>query len=378
MAEERDLPSHDEEKAPRPDIRKLGELLKGPIDIRSLALTGIFILLLFYTLYFARAFFLPIVLAILLNFLLSPAVRGLKRLRIPEGIGAGIVLLALLATVGYGAYRLSGPAAQWIDKAPQGLQRIELRIRDIQRPVEEVQRAAEEVEEQVGRLAGRDRRQTQEVAIQDGGLTGAILDRTSAFIGGVLVMMVLLYFLLASGDMFLRKLVRVLPRLEDKKRAIEIARLTERHVSTYLGTITLINIGLGVVVAIAMRLAGMPNPVLWGVLAAILNYVPYLGPIATVGILTLVSLLTFEDFGRALVPPAVYFAINFLEGSFVTPALLGRRLTLNPVVVFVGLIFWGWLWGIPGALLAVPILAAFKIFCDHIEPLSPIGEFLGR
>ncbi|MBW3660834.1 MAG: AI-2E family transporter [Gemmatimonadetes bacterium] len=377
MSENPRVPSHDEEEAPRPDLRKLGEFLRGPIDIRSLVLTGIFVLLLFYTLYFARTFFLPIVLAGLLNFLLSPAVRGLKRLRIPETVGAGIVLLVLLATVGYGIYRLSGPAAEWIDKAPQGLQRIELRIRDIQRPVQEVQRAAEQVEEQVGRLAGRDGG-TQQVQIEGDGLTEAILDRTSEFLGSALVMIVLLYFLLASGDLFLRKLVRVLPRLEDKKRAIEIARMTERHVSTYLGTITLINVGLGVVVGFAMKAVGMPNPVLWGVLAAVLNYVPYLGPIATAGILTLVSLLTFEDFGRALVPPAVYLAINFLEGSFVAPTLLGRRLTLNPVMVFIGLIFWGWLWGIPGALLAVPILATFKIFCDHIEPLSPIGEFLGR
>lgn len=371
-------PRSEDEEHPRPDLRRMAEFLSGPIDVRSLALTGIFVLLLFYTLYFARPFFLPIVLASLLNFLLSPAVRGLKRLRIPEALGAGLVLLALLGTVGYGMYRLSGPASQWIEKAPDGMRRIERRVRDIQRPVEEVRQAAESVEEQVGRLAGRDRRRTQEVQLEGDGLTGAIFDRTSAFVGGAVVMIVLLYFLLASGDLFLRKLVRVLPRLEDKKRAIEIARQTERSISTYLVTVTLVNIGLGIVVGVAMRVAGMPNPVLWGVVAAVLNYVPYLGPIVTVAVLTLVSVLTFEDLGRALVPPAVYFAINFMEGSFVTPALLGRRLTLNPVVVFMGLIFWGWLWGVAGALLAVPILATFKIFCDHIEPLSPIGEFLGR
>lgn len=366
-----------EEERPRPDIRRLVEFLAGPIDVRSLALTGIFVLLLFYTIYFARAFLLPIVLAILLNFLLSPAVRGLRRLRIPEKLGAAIVLLSLLAVVVYGGYRLSGPASQWLDKAPRGLQRVERRIRDIQRPVEEVRQAAEQVEEQVGRLAGRDRR-TQQVELRGDGLTGAILSRTQAFLGGAIVMVVLLYFLLASGDLFLRKLVRVLPRLSDKKRAIEIARETERHVSRYLSTVTLINVGLGIVVAGAMALVGMPNPVLWGVLAGLLNYIPYLGPIATAAILTLVSVLSFDGIGRALVAPAVYSAINFIEGTFVTPTVLGRRLTLNPVVVFLGLIFWGWLWGIPGALLAVPIIATFKIFCDHIEPLSPIGEFLGR
>jgi predicted PurR-regulated permease PerM len=109
-----------------------------------------------------------------------------------------------------------------------------------------------------------------------------------------------------------------------------------------------------------------------------MNYVPYLGSIETAGVITIVSILTFDDLGRALVAPALYFAINFVEGSLVTPTVLGRRLTLNPVVVFVGIVFWGWLWGIPGALLAVPLLAVFKIFCDHIEPLSPLGEFLGR
>ncbi|MDX1624520.1 MAG: AI-2E family transporter [Gemmatimonadota bacterium] len=369
------------EERERPDLHKLTRLLAAsnqPVDVRSIVLTGIFVLLLFYTLYFAKPFFLPITLAILLNFLLSPLVRALNRLRIPEGLGAAIVILTLLSAVVFGVTRLAGPASEWIDKVPQGLRRVERQIRDIQRPVEEVRRAAEQVEQEVGRLAGQDARRTQEVQVQDGGITGAILSRTQAFLAGAVVMLVLLYFLLASGDLFLRKLVRVLPRLEDKKRAIEIARKTEGRISTYLSTLTLINVGLGVVVAVAMKLAGLPNPVLWGVVAGVLNYIPYLGPIVTFGVIALVSVMTFDELGRALVAPLVYAGINFTEGSFVTPTLLGRRLTLNPVVVFVGLIFWGWLWGIPGALLAVPILATFKIFCDHIDPLSPVGEFLGR
>lgn len=379
MSEERR--DEETEERPRPDIRKLTELLSGPfgpVDVRSLALTGIFILLLFYTLHFARPFFLPITLAILFNFLLSPVVRGLRNLRIPEGVGTAFVILVLLATAIFGISRLTGPASEWIDKAPQGLERLEHRIREIQRPVEEVRQAAEQVGREVDRMAGRDRQRTQEVELQGDGFTGAILSRTRSFLAGAVVMFVLLYFLLASGDMFLRKLVRVLPRLADKKRAIEIARKTERSISTYLSTVTLINIGLGVLVGVAMKLLGLPNPVLWGVVAGMLNYIPYLGPIVTFGVITLVSAMTFEDFGRMLVAPAVYGAINFTEGSFVTPTLLGRQLTLNPVVIFIGLIFWGWLWGIPGALLAVPILATFKIFCDHIEPLAPIGEFLGR
>jgi predicted PurR-regulated permease PerM len=189
---------------------------------------------------------------------------------------------------------------------------------------------------------------------------------------------ILLYFMLASGDLVLRKTVRVLPRLQDKKRAVDIFRQAERDISTYLVTITLVNITLGAVTAAAMYLLGMPNPVLWGVLAAVLNYVPYLGPLTTFGVIALVSLLTFDQLSEAILPPLVFLGLTSLEGQVLTPLFLGRRLTLNPVAVFLALLIWGWLWGIPGILLAVPLLATFKIFCDNIEPLAPIGEFLDR
>jgi predicted PurR-regulated permease PerM len=373
---ERSREDEDRPPEPRPDLSKLIEFLGGPLDVRSLALTGIFVLALVYTLYFARSFLLPIVLAFLLTFLLAPLVRALKRIRIPEGFGAALVILALVSGVVYGAYQLSGPAAAWVQKAPEGVRRAERRIRELQAPVREVRKAAEEVEERVEEMAGGD--DVREVQVQGRSLSGALLSQTQSFLAGGVVMLILLYFLLASGDLFLRKLVKVLPRLKDKKAAIEIARATEHHISAYLSTVTLINIGLGVVVGVAMSLVGMPNPVLWGVTAGVLNFVPYLGPIVMLGVLAIVSLLTFEDLARAAVAPLVYFGINMVEGYFVTPALLGRRLILNPVVIFLALIFWGWMWGIAGALLAVPLLAILKIFCDHIEPLAPIGEFLGR
>ena len=346
--------------------------------VGTVALAGIFVLLLLFTLYLARPFLLPLVLATILNFLLSPVVRVLARLHVPQPLGAGLVILALLGIVALGIERLSGPAATWIQKAPEGVQRVELRIRGLRGPVEQVQEAAQAVEEEVERLSGDGTAGAQEVKVQEGTWTGTLLNRTQAFLGGAVVVLILLYFLLASGDFFLRKLVRVLPRLEDKRRAVEIARQTELHISTYLSTVTLINAGMGLAVALAMWAVGMPNPALWGVLAGLLNFVPYLGSIVTLAVIAIASILTFEDLGRALVAPIVYFAINFTEGYFITPTIVGRRLTLNPVVVFVGLVFWGWLWGIPGALLAVPLMAMFKILCDHIEPLSPIGEFLGR
>lgn len=368
-----------EHEPSRPDLSHLLDLFSGPLDVRSIALTGILILLVFYSLYFAREFVMPVVLAFLLTFLLAPVVRALRRVGVPETIGAALVILAFLSGVGYGVYSLSGPARDWIERAPEGMRRVERRVRDLQRPVTEVREAAEQVQEQVEEMAGQGRRQRPtEVQLEGETLTGLVFTTTQAFLAGAVVTVILLYFLLASGDLFLRKLVRVLPRLRDKKAAIEIARDMEDHVSTYLVTMTLINLGLGLAVGAAMRLAGMPNPVLWGAAAAVMNFVPYLGPLVTLVMIALVSLLTFENLGRAIVAPALYLGLNALEGYVVTPMLLGRRLLLNPVVIFLGIIFWGWLWGIPGALLAVPILVSFKIFCDHIEPLSPIGEFLGR
>ncbi len=208
-------------------------------------------------------------------------------------------------------------------------------------------------------------------------IKGALFGGTTSFLSEAVVVIVLLYFLLASGDLFLRKLIKVLPTFKDKKRAVEIAREIESNISTYLFTVTLINAGVGVAVGVGVWLLKMPNPVLWGVLACVLTYVPYLGALVGIGILGLAALLVFDDLGHALAVPGVYLVVSFLEGNFITPLVLGRRLTLNPVVIFVGLLFGFFLWGIPGALLAVPTLAVLKIVCDHVDTLTPIGEFFG-
>jgi len=178
--------------------------------------------------------------------------------------------------------------------------------------------------------------------------------------------------------LFLLKLVKVLPTLEDKKRAVEICREVERNISVYLWTITLVNSGLGLALAIAMHFLGMPNPALWGAMAALFNYVPYLGAATGIISLGLASALTFNDPMKIFLPPATYFLLSVVEGNFIMPLALGRSLALNPVIIFIWLIFWGWVWGVPGAVLAVPLLAILKIICDHLQPLSALGEFLGK
>lgn len=358
----------------QPDIGKLGEALRERIEIRSVATTGLFVLAAFYTLYFAKAFFLPIVLAVLLDFLLSPLIRGLKRARIPEPVSAALVIIALLGAAGITVYGLIGPAKEWAGRLPASMRKAEDRLRTLRGPVEQVSKTAEQVE----KATTVDKPETQEVVVKGPSLTERLFGTTQTIIASMVEVIILLYFLLAVGDLFLQKLIKVLPQFRDKKKAVTIARETEASISTYLVTVTLMNVGLGITVALAMFLLGMPNPLLWGAMAAVVEFVPYLGATALVAVLTLAGLVAFDQVGHALLVPATYLGVNILQSQFIYPLVLGHRLTLNPVAILVGLVFWWWIWGIPGAFLAVPLLATFKIFCDHIEALAPIGEFLGR
>jgi predicted PurR-regulated permease PerM len=352
-------------------------LAVGPLQTvapRSLIVLGIFLLLLFHTLLVARDLFLPLMLAFFLSFLLSPLLRVLKRAHVPEALGAALLLLVLAGGVGLGLYSLAPPASEWIAKAPESVARVQRKLRTLRAPMEEVSRTADQVERAI---AGDSTTGPVSAGKSPAWIKQALFGGTTAFVSEAVVVIVLLYFLLASGDLFLRKLIKVLPSFKDKKRAVEIAREIEQNISTYLFTATLINLGVGVAVGVGVWLLKMPNPVLWGALACVLTYIPYLGAVVGIGILSLAALLAFDDLGHALAVPAVYLVVSFLEGNFVTPMVLGRRLTLNPVVIFVGLLFWFFLWGIPGALLAVPTLAVFKIVCDHVDTLAPIGEFFG-
>jgi predicted PurR-regulated permease PerM len=200
--------------------------------------------------------------------------------------------------------------------------------------------------------------------------------RTPEFVTSAVLLLILLYFLLAYDGVFLTKLIKILPTLSDKKRAVSIATEIEGQVSRYLFTVTAINICLGIAVGAAVGLLGLRNPIMWGVMVALLNFIPYLGALTGIVCITLGAVLSFDSFGYALIFPAVYLTLATLEGNFITPWVMGRSLTLNPVMIILSLTFWGWMWGIVGIILAVPILAAFKIFCAHLEAMEPIAEFL--
>lgn len=359
-----------QETSPRAGIADLDKL-----NVRSIALTGIFLLLVLCALKLASSFFIPVVLAILLSFLFASVIRGLQRLYIPPFLGSVLIILALLGGIGFGIYQLASPAREWMVKLPQTLRQIDHKLKGVRQSVQEVTKAGQEVD----RFTNLDGAQKpQKVEVSKAGIGEALRAPTQDFLLGAGTMVILLFFLLAAGDLFLRKLVIVLPRLHDKKIAVEIIRQIEHDVSTYLLAISAINLVFGTAVGAAMWLLGLPNPVLWGVMAGFLHFIPFLGALVGISIVTLVAAMTFDGLGAVLAVPAVYFVLNVVTEYLILPLVIGKRLLLNPVVVFLWLIFWSWMWSVPGALMAVPLLVILKIICEHVEPLGAISEFIGR
>lgn len=345
---------------------------EGPSPER-VALIGLFTLAVFYTLYVARDILLPIFLALLLSLLLRPVVKGMKRLRVPEGLGAALVVAGLMMLVGGGAYLLSEPAAAWIERVPLVTSRIEFKLGDLRDSIEAARSASRELE----RIAAEGDAEVEKVVLQGPSLAEQLLTQTQIILASFAVTLVLLYFFLAQGRQMLEGLIGTMPSIERRIQYAAIANTVQRNIASYLATVTIINTVLGIATALSMSALGMPNAALWGVMAATFNFIPYLGSAVTLTILTLVSMLTFDEPSRIVLPPVTWIVLTSLEGNFLTPMIVGRRLTLNPIGVFLTVLFWGWLWGVPGALLAVPILAVFKIFCDANKRLAGIGALLG-
>jgi len=357
-----------------PELSEIPKTIE-PLNIRSVALTGIFLLSVFLALKLASAFFIPVVLALLLNFLFASTIRLLERFWVPPALGAVLVIAGLVGGIGFGIYKFASPARDWMVKLPETARQVERKLKDVKQSVREVTKASQEVDRLTKLETGE---KTQRVEVRKPSFGETLLAPTQDFIVGSGTVLILLFFLLASGDLFLRKLVNVLPRFSEKKIAVGIARKIEHDVSLYLFSISAINALFGSAIGIAMYFLGMPNPLLWGAMAGLLHFIPFLGAIAGISIVTLVAAITFDGIEAILLVPAVYFGLNLLEEYVVLPLVMGRRLMLNPVVVLVWIFFWAWLWSVPGALMAVPLLAILKIVCDHVQPLAGLGEFIGR
>jgi predicted PurR-regulated permease PerM len=362
--------------APLPDLRRTGHALTTT-TARSAALTTIAVLGVLYTMYFARGFLVPIVFALLLNLLLSPVLRSLTRVGVRAPYGAAMIVVGLLVIIGASGYALATPMARWVEAAPGALTKAEAKIRKLIKPVETVSRTARQVEEAAGAIGGPSRVESVVVRTEQS-LGQRLVGNAERLVTAFLEIMILLFFLLAGGDLFLQKLIKVLPQLGDRMKAVEVARATEAAVSAYLSTALLVYIGEGIIVALLLWLLGMPSPMFWGLMVAVLEFIPYLGAAVLVAVLAIAGLTEFDSVGHALLVPASFLAVNIIQANIVWPVLIGHRLTLNPVAIFVGLTFFFWIWGVPGAFIAVPLLATFKILCDHIASLAAVGEFLGE
>lgn len=344
-----------------------------PSNAQTFFLGGLFGLGVLAALYLASSIILPVVLAFVLSLLLQPAVRLLGRVHLPRAVGALLTVLLVIGVLVGLVAALSVPASTWAERLPEGIPRLEAHLQVIKGPIEALQKVIQQAEQ----VADAPPSQGSIVSVRrDLGLTGALFAGTRSVLDGLFTTVLVLYFLLVAGDIFLRRIVEILPTFSNKRQAVDISQQIQEDISGYLVTITAMNAAVGVTTAAAMYLCGLGDPLLWGATAFLLNYIPILGPLFGVGIFVLVGMLSFESLWWALLPPALYFGIHLVEGETLTPMLLARRFTLNPVLIILSLVFWFWMWGVLGAILAVPMLAILKIICDRLRPLKALGHFL--
>ncbi|HTL73569.1 MAG TPA: AI-2E family transporter [bacterium] len=355
-------------ETPAPEPIPVAIVRLTPLQIGLLGLGAIAFL------YFARPVILPVVLAGIAGMALKPLMRWFSWCHIPPALSAAVVVGLLVAAIAIGFFQLGRPAMTWMNDAPQHMAELRQRVQKLVPRLARFSEAAEAVNN-LGATAAEVKK-TPAVEVKDSRGTSSILNWTGTLLVGIGETLVLLYLLLASGDLFLQKLVHVMPTWREKKRAVEINHEIQQSISNYLFSVSLINLGLGLAVSTGLYFMGVPNAAMWGMLVAILNFVPYFGPIVGVSLLAIVGLLTFDKLWQGLLPSAWYLLLHLLEANLITPVLLGRRFTLNPVAVFISLMFWTWLWGMPGALLSVPILVSVKVVCDRFQSLSAVSELL--
>lgn len=321
-----------------------------------------------------RAFFIPIALAVCFQALLTPLVRGLGRLRIPAPAGAAIVVLGALALLVIGGWALSGPAREWVDKAPANIATARRKLREIGRPLDRMTAAA--VNPQAEPAAAPPPPAAPSPATPS--LFTQLLGRATTIVAGGLEVIVLLYLMLAAGNMLFRKLVKLFPGPDDLRTATDILNKTESIVSRYLTVTALINLGQGIAVGLALWAIGMPDPFIWGIVTFVLEFIPYLGGAIIVVLLLIDGFSVYSGLGQVLLGPAIYLVISTIQNNVVSPYAYGNRLKLNPLAVMIFVLFWWFIWGIPGVFLAIPIAATLKVLGDQLPRLAPLGELLGE
>ena len=364
-------------------------LLHMPVDIRSLSLVVLAGLGCLFVLHWAKAIFIPVMLSVMFSYALSPVVNWMEVKKVPRWLSAAVLLLVILGAIGSGAYRLSDEATKLLEALPAAAQKFRQTVKSQSgksaSPLETVQKAATQIEQ-----AAQDsnvRPATVQGAlrvvveaprfnVRDYLWTGTL--GLMALLGQATAVIFLTYFLMLSGDTFRRKLVKLAgPRLSSKKVTLHALHEITDQIRRYLQLQVLTSVLVGLLSWLGLHAIGLENAAVWGVAAGVLNLVPYLGSLVMTGASALVAFLQFGSMDMALLVGGISLLIHVVVGNLLTPWLTSRTSQLSPVAVFVGLLAWGWLWGVWGLLLGVPILMIFKAACDRVDDLKPIGEFLG-
>jgi predicted PurR-regulated permease PerM len=329
-------------------------------------------------LYLGRELCIPLALALVLNALLRPVVRSLERLRVSTAVSATLVSLGLLGGLVAGGGALVHPVRVWVSQLPATFEAAGRKLAPARQSLEQVSQATHALGEPSGAPPAAPGPQAPPAPPAVPPFLVQLFGTTAALVAGLAEVLLLLYLLLASGDLFLRKLVEVLPMFRDKRTAVAVTEQVQQAVTRYIVATLMINGGQGVVVGLALWGLGMPSPWLWGGLTVVLEFIPYLGAAGMLILLTATAFSQFDALGRILLIPGTYLVIASLQNNLVSPLVYGQRLKLNPVAVLLGVLFWWLLWGVAGAFLAVPFLATLKILADHVESLTPIATFLGE
>lgn len=358
----------------------------GRATLQTVSITTLAVIAVLAVMSVAADIVVPLVMAVVLKLVLQPAMRFLtNKAHVPVLLAALLLMMTLFGVITAIVLSIAVPASGWISKAPEGIRILQQQIHGLQAPLDSLRTIVKDAEESAASMAssvgspaaaqaaGGDK---SGLPLQAVGMS--LLAGTQYFFGRLFEFIVALFFMLAAGDSMLRKLVEVVPRFHEKKHVVFITNEIERNVSRYLATITVVNLAFGVIAGLALWLCHFSDPLLWGTVIFLLNYVPIIGPLIGITLIFVVGLMTYGHGLPALLPASIYLALHITEGQIVTPMLLARQFTLSPLVVIISLFFWNWMWGIPGALLSVPLLAMFKIVCDRIPSLAALGHMLGE
>ncbi|BFI97462.1 MAG: AI-2E family transporter [Rhodanobacter sp.] len=334
-------------------------------------LNALLLLALLYTVTLCKALLIPLVLAAFIGLALNPVVARVARHGVPRWLGASVLMLVLVGSISTGIGLLTPPALEWFHDAPTTVRSFVPKLEHFTQPLEAANRATQTL---VNGHPVRTRPPPVDVAVS----AWDVVSTAPKVLAAVLTVVLLVFFFLVYGEVLLRRLVEITPGFNHKRQAVSVVRGIQQEVSRYILTTLLINLSLGTFTTVLLWQLRMPDPLLWGAVAMLANFIPYVGAIVTTTVLLLVGLVHFDDLTHALLPALCFAGLTAFEGNLVTPLILGRRMRLSPIAILIWLLVWGWLWGIPGALLAVPMLTSVKLIAEHVRGWAWFAHMVQR